>query len=84
MFGVFAAFESLISLTFLFSQGTSEEPPSQDDYEHLREQLSTLMSTLATLTQEKSEMEANFKADKKKIRVSSLCVSGFETVNCVL
>ncbi|XP_064621345.1 GRIP and coiled-coil domain-containing protein 1-like [Lineus longissimus] len=53
----------------LNASGTSEESTDQqDDVQHVRDQLATLMSSLATLTQEKSEMETSFKADKRKIR----------------
>ena len=37
----------------------------------LQEQLATLTSSLATVSGEKSKMEANFLAEKKKIRVGS-------------
>ncbi|XP_055326747.1 GRIP and coiled-coil domain-containing protein 1 [Sitodiplosis mosellana] len=39
-----------------------------DDADQLRMQISTLMNSLATLSAEKSKMEASFQADKKSVR----------------
>lgn len=39
-----------------------------DDGEALREQVATLMNSLATLTAEKGRMEASFKSDRKQLR----------------
>ena len=39
------------------------------DYQQLKDQLSTLTTALATMTAQKSKMEAMFQADKKKLRV---------------
>lgn len=41
---------------------------TKDDPENLKHQISTLMISLATLSGEKSRMEASFQADKKKLR----------------
>lgn len=46
-------------------QGTNQ---SEETVDHLRTQLATLMNSLATLSAEKSRMEANFQADKKQLR----------------
>eukprot|EP00058_Branchiostoma_floridae_P022980 XP_002608470.1 hypothetical protein BRAFLDRAFT_96606 [Branchiostoma floridae] len=40
----------------------------QDEILHLKEQLATLTNALATVTDQKSQMEASFQADKKLIR----------------
>lgn len=37
--------------------------------QHLKQQLATLTSSMATLMEEKSKMESNFQADKKAILV---------------
>lgn len=42
---------------------------SNDDIDQLRMQISTLMHSLATLSAEKSKMEASFQADKKTVRI---------------
>ncbi|XP_019641418.1 PREDICTED: GRIP and coiled-coil domain-containing protein 1-like [Branchiostoma belcheri] len=41
---------------------------NQDEILHLKEQLGTLTNALATVTDQKSQMEASFQADKKLIR----------------
>lgn len=41
---------------------------NSDDCDQLRMQISTLMNSLATLSAEKSKMEASFQADKKSMR----------------
>lgn len=41
---------------------------SKDDTDQLRMQISTLMNSLATLSAEKSKMEASFQADKRTVR----------------
>lgn len=46
---------------------SSEKLPKEDS-ENLQLQISTLMNSLATLSNEKSRMEASFQADKKKLR----------------
>uniref|UniRef100_A0A6B2EFH7 Putative myosin class ii heavy chain n=1 Tax=Phlebotomus kandelakii TaxID=1109342 RepID=A0A6B2EFH7_9DIPT len=46
--------------------GQSESPASNGD--NLQMQIATLMSSLATLSAEKSRMEASFQADKKQLR----------------
>ncbi|XP_014275500.1 GRIP and coiled-coil domain-containing protein 1 isoform X2 [Halyomorpha halys] len=48
------------------SEGNSETP------EQLKSQLTTLMNSLATLSEEKSRMEAGFQADKKQLRTEKL------------
>lgn len=52
--------------------GASSNAPipggSSDDCDQLRMQISTLMHSLATLSAEKSKMEANFQADKRTVR----------------
>jgi chromosome segregation ATPase len=40
----------------------------EETVEHLHTQLATLMNSLATLSAEKSRMEASFQADKKQLR----------------
>uniref|UniRef100_A0A8C1QN52 GRIP and coiled-coil domain-containing protein 1 n=1 Tax=Cyprinus carpio TaxID=7962 RepID=A0A8C1QN52_CYPCA len=54
------------------SSGCTETPPPAADTDRrviqLKTQLSTLTSSLATVTQEKSRMEASFQADKRKIK----------------
>lgn len=50
---------------------TAKAPSStgaNDDADQLRLQISTLMNSLATLSAEKSKMEASFQADKKSVR----------------
>lgn len=42
--------------------------------EQLKSQLTTLMNSLATLSEEKSRMEAGFQADKKQLRTEKLDV----------
>ncbi|XP_058832941.1 GRIP and coiled-coil domain-containing protein 1-like [Topomyia yanbarensis] len=43
-------------------------PEDCDDAGGLREQVATLMNSLATLTAEKSRMESSFKSDRKQLR----------------
>ncbi|CAM4565961.1 unnamed protein product [Leuciscus chuanchicus] len=54
------------------SSGCTEPPPPAADTDRrviqLKTQLSTLTSSLSTVTQEKSRMEASFQADKRKIK----------------
>lgn len=54
------------------SSGCMELPPPAADTDRrviqLKTQLSTLTSSLSTVTQEKSRMEASFQADKRKIK----------------
>ncbi|XP_016349254.1 GRIP and coiled-coil domain-containing protein 1-like [Sinocyclocheilus anshuiensis] len=54
------------------SSGCTEPPPPAADTDRriiqLKTQLSTLTSSLATVTQEKSRMEASFQADKRKMK----------------
>lgn len=45
-----------------------ETNQNEESVEHLRTQLATLMNSLATLSAEKSRMEASFQADKKQLR----------------
>ena len=49
-------------------QNTIKEGKEEETVEHLRTQLATLMNSLATLSAEKSRMEAGFQADKKQLR----------------
>ncbi|KAF4114589.1 hypothetical protein G5714_004812 [Onychostoma macrolepis] len=55
------------------SSGCTEPPPPAADTDRrvikLKTQLSTLTSSLATVTQEKSRMEASFQADKRKMKL---------------
>ena len=46
--------------------GGREEP---DDIDELRDPVSTLSESLAALTEQKSQMEGDFQADKKKMLV---------------
>lgn len=51
--------------------GSETDPLENGGYEsvdHLRSQLATLMNSLATLSEEKSRMEASFQADKRQLR----------------
>ncbi len=51
--------------------GSDTESTEKEDYvnyQQLKDQLSTLTTALATVTGQKSKMEANFQADKKKLR----------------
>lgn len=48
--------------------GSSTATNSDDEMDQLRMQISTLMNSLATLSAEKSKMEASFQADKKSLR----------------
>lgn len=48
---------------------SSANSKSNDDIDQLRMQISTLMNSLATLSAEKSKMEASFQADKKAVRI---------------
>lgn len=45
-----------------------KDSANDGSWEEMQQQLATLSSSLATLTAEKSKMEASFQADKKKIR----------------
>jgi len=53
---------------FQASSAAPETSQSEETVEHLRTQLTTLMNSLATLSAEKSRMEASFQADKKQLR----------------
>jgi len=53
---------------FQASSATQETNQSEETVDHLRTQLTTLMNSLATLSAEKSRMEASFQADKKQLR----------------
>lgn len=56
-------------------ESTSEEMSSEGNNEttdQLKSQLTTLMNSLATLSEEKSRMEAGFQADKKQLRTEKL------------
>ncbi|XP_022083862.1 GRIP and coiled-coil domain-containing protein 1-like [Acanthaster planci] len=50
------------------SDSESTETEGNANYHQLKEQLSTLTAALATVTAQKSKMEASFQADKKKLR----------------
>ncbi|XP_038074748.1 GRIP and coiled-coil domain-containing protein 1-like [Patiria miniata] len=50
------------------SDTESTEKEENVNFHQLKEQLSTLTTALATVTAQKSKMEASFQADKKKIR----------------
>lgn len=50
---------------FSAKEGTNQ---SEETVDHLRTQLATVMNSLATLSAEKSRMEASFQADKKQLR----------------
>lgn len=50
------------------SKNTFAATSEKDDGDQLRMQISTLMNSLATLSAEKSKMEASFQADKKSVR----------------
>jgi len=50
------------------SSATQKTSQSEETVDHLRTQLTTLMNSLATLSAEKSRMEASFQADKKQLR----------------
>ncbi|XP_053718983.1 GRIP and coiled-coil domain-containing protein 1 [Synchiropus splendidus] len=52
------------------SVGAEQPPAAESDRRvvQLRSQLSTLTNALATVTQEKSRMEANFQADKRQLK----------------
>lgn len=45
-----------------------KQPESSDSVDQLKTQLTTLMNSIATLSEEKSKMEAGFQADKKQMR----------------
>lgn len=47
---------------------SSASSSSSDNVDQLRMQISTLMNSLATLSAEKSKMEASFQADKRTLR----------------
>ncbi|XP_024081948.1 GRIP and coiled-coil domain-containing protein 1 isoform X2 [Cimex lectularius] len=49
-----------------------EESEGEESPEHLKNQLSMLMNSLATLSEEKSRMEAAFQADKKLLRMEKI------------
>lgn len=53
---------------FQASSATQKTSQSEETVDHLRTQLTTLMNSLATLSAEKSRMEASFQADKKQLR----------------
>jgi len=53
---------------FQASSATQKTSQSEETVDHLRTQLTTLMNSLATLSAEKSRMEASFQADKKHLR----------------
>jgi predicted nucleic acid-binding Zn-ribbon protein len=53
---------------FQASSATQETSQSEETVDQLRTQLTTLMNSLATLSAEKSRMEASFQADKKQLR----------------
>lgn len=53
---------------FQASSATQNASQSEETVDHLRTQLTTLMNSLATLSAEKSRMEASFQADKKQLR----------------
>ena len=56
---------------------SAQEEVDEDDsseLQQLRDQLSTLTSSMATLTSEKSKMEANYQAEKKALRVNNTCM----------
>lgn len=50
------------------SSATQKTSQSEETVDHLHTQLTTLMNSLATLSAEKSRMEASFQADKKQLR----------------
>nr|CAD7406739.1 unnamed protein product [Timema poppensis] len=50
------------------SETEMEKEKEVETVDHLRAQLKTLMNSLATLSAEKSRMEASFQADKKQLR----------------
>ncbi|CAG2061916.1 unnamed protein product [Timema podura] len=50
------------------SETEMEKEKEVETVDHLRTQLKTLMNSLATLSAEKSRMEASFQADKKQLR----------------
>ncbi|XP_071809060.1 GRIP and coiled-coil domain-containing protein 1-like [Asterias amurensis] len=50
------------------SDTESMEKEDHVNYQQLKDQLSTLTTALATVTGQKSKMEASFQADKKKLR----------------
>ena len=45
---------------------------TSDKVSQLSEQIATLTNALATVTQEKSKLQTNYQADRKKIRVKFL------------
>lgn len=47
---------------------SSQSVATEGDSDGLREQVATLMNSLATLTAEKGRMEASFKSDRKQLR----------------
>ncbi|XP_076176261.1 GRIP and coiled-coil domain containing 88 kDa isoform X2 [Ptiloglossa arizonensis] len=52
----------------LQSRGIQTDPENTETIEELKNQLDTVMNSLATLSAEKSKMEANFQIDKKQLR----------------
>ena len=50
------------------------EESHKDELETLQEQISTLSSSLTTVMEQKSKMEANYQADKRKMMVSTAAV----------
>jgi hypothetical protein len=53
---------------FQATSATQKRGQSEETVDHLHTQLTTLMNSLATLSAEKSRMEASFQADKKQLR----------------
>ena len=51
-------------------QGEESGDQEDDELSELREQVETLSSSLLTLTQEKSKLEANYIAEKKTLKVN--------------
>jgi len=57
-------------LYFNTLQGEESGDQEDDELSELREQVETLSSSLLTLTQEKSKLEANYIAEKKTLKVN--------------
>jgi hypothetical protein len=47
---------------------TMKDTEEGESNEKLKNQLTTLMNSIATLSEEKSKMEASFQADRKQMR----------------
>ena len=65
--------KELCRLTLLYFntlQGEESGDQEDDELSELREQVETLSSSLLTLTQEKSKLEANYIAEKKTLKVN--------------